>query len=116
MNFLSSNIKFLRKQNNMNQNEFGKIVNKSRVLVSQWESDSREITTEDVIKISDYFQIPMDTLIGKDLRLYNATKNTEFETLFDNNKDILTDEDIEYIKFIIERRKKEYEENKKENK
>ena len=31
----------------------------------------------------------------------------EFELLFDKNKDVLTEDDKEYIKFIIEKRKKE---------
>ena len=43
MNFLSTNIKFLRQKNGLTQEDISKIVGKSRVLVSQWESDEREI-------------------------------------------------------------------------
>lgn len=106
MNFLSTNIKFLRQKNNLTQEDISKIVGKSRVLVSQWESDEREITTEDIIKLSDYFNIPMDALVGKDLRFENNSFD-ELEVLFSKNKDILTEEDKEYIKFIIEKRKRE---------
>ena len=56
MNYLSSNIKYLRLSKNLTQEQLSKIVDKSRVLISQWESDSREITTEDIIKLSDYFK------------------------------------------------------------
>lgn len=106
MNFLSTNIKFLRQENNLTQEDIGKIVGKSRVLVSQWESDEREITTEDIIKLSNHFNIPMDTLVGKDLRKEDDSFD-ELDVLFSKNKDILTDEDKEYMKFIIEKRKRE---------
>lgn len=106
MNYLSSNIKFLRQKNNLTQEDISKIVNKSRVLVSQWESDAREITTEDIIKLSNYFNIPMDSLVGKDLRIKDNDFD-ELELLFNKNKDILTEDDKETMKFIIEKRRRE---------
>jgi len=108
MNFLSSNLKFLRNKNNLNQEDIAKIVGKARSLVSAWESDDRDITTEDIIKLSDYFGITMDTFVGKDLRI--KTENNgfdELELLFDKHKDILTESDKAVIKTIIEQRKKE---------
>ncbi len=106
MNFLSTNIKFLRQKNGLTQEDISKIVGKSRVLVSQWESDEREITTEDIIKLSDYFNVPMDLLVGKNLRIKDNTFD-ETEILFDKYKGILTDDDKETIKFLIEKRKRE---------
>lgn len=106
MNFLSTNIKFLRQKNNLTQDDIAKIVGKSRVLVSQWESDDREITTEDIIKLSAYFNLPMDILVGKDLRIKNHDFD-ELELLFSKHKDILTEDDKETMKFIIEKRKRE---------
>lgn len=107
MNYLSTNIKFLRQKNGLTQEELSKIVNKSRVLISQWESDDRDITTEDIIKLSDYFDIPMDILVGKDLRIKDEDTYDETNVLFDKYKDVLTDDDKETIKFIIEKRKRE---------
>lgn len=107
MNFLSTNIKFLRQKKGLTQEEISKIVNKSRVLVSQWESDERDITTEDIIKLSDYFNIPMDDLVGKDLRKKENHTFDELEILFDKHKDILTEDDKETMKFLIEKRMRE---------
>lgn len=107
MNYLSTNIKFLRQKNGLTQEELSKIVNKSRVLISQWESDDRDITTEDIIKLSDYFDIPMDILVGKDLRIKDEDTYDETNVLFDKYKDVLTDDDKETIRFIIEKRKRE---------
>ena len=106
MNYISSNIKFLRLEKGLTQDDIAKIVDKSRVLISQWESDSREITTEDIIKLSDYFNVPMDVLVGKDLRI-NRKSFDETDVLFDKYKDVLTESDKEIIKTIIEQRKKE---------
>ena len=109
MNYLSTNIKYLRLSNKLTQDDISKIVGKSRVLISQWESDEREITTEDVIKLSNYFNIPMDKLVGVDLRLLNESEKIENknEILFSKNKDILTESDWNIINAIVEQRKRE---------
>lgn len=108
MNFLSRNIKHLRLINNLTQEDVAKIVNKARSLVSAWESDDRDITTEDIIKLSDYFDVSMDSLIGKDLSLKNNDTD-ELDILYNKYKHLLNEDDKETIKFIIEKRKKEKE-------
>ena len=108
MNYLSKNIKFLRQVNHLTQEQLAKIVGKTRTLICAWESDDRNITTEDIIKISDHFNIPMDKLVGTDLANTDSNETfDELEVLFNKNKDILTDDDKEMIKFMIEKRKKE---------
>ena len=59
-----------------------------------------------VAKISKYLNI-YDDFITKDLT--NETENNfdELELLFDKNKNILTEDDKQYIKFIIEKRRKD---------
>jgi len=112
LNFLSSNLKFLRSKNNLNQEDIAKVVGKARSLVSQWESDDREITTEDIIKLSDYFGVSMDSFVGKDLRNIQNNTFSELELLFDKYKNILTENDEEHIKFIIEQRIKDIDKEK----
>lgn len=107
MDFLSKNIKFLRQKNRMTQEELANVVGKARSLISAWESDDREISTQDIIKLSDYFDVPMDSLVGKNLKIEDSSSFDELELLFSKNKNLLTDEDKEYIKFIIEKRKRE---------
>ena len=113
MNYLSTNIKFLRQSNNLKQEDIANIVCKARSLVSAWESDSREITTEDIIKLSDYFNIPMDKLVGTDLRIKeNDLIKNRTEILFDKTKDILSDDDRATIEFIMQKTIDNYEKNK----
>ena len=108
MNNLSKNIKFLRQQNKLTQEDIANVVGKARSLISAWESDDRDITTEDIIKLSNYFNVSMDDLVGKDLQMNEQNHHfDELEVLFNKNKDILTDDDKETIKFLIEKRKRE---------
>ena len=107
MNFLSTNIKYLRQTNNLTQEDLANIVGKARSLVSQWESDDREITTEDIIKLSNHFCIPMDTLVGKDLRINENNSYDETDVLFDKYKDVLSESDKNIIKAVIEERKRQ---------
>lgn len=64
---LSQNIKYLRKQRNMSQEKLSRIVNKDRSLIGHWESGSREVTLDDLIKISEFFDVSIDQLLGTDL-------------------------------------------------
>lgn len=109
MNYLSTNLKHLRIKNNLKQEDIAKIVGKARSLVSAWESDDRGMTTEDIIKLSDYFNIPMDELVGKDLRFIADEEKSlaQHELLFSKNKEYLTESDWNIINAIIEQRKKE---------
>lgn len=105
MNFLSKNIKFLRLKNNLTQEEVAKIVNKTRSLVSAWESDDRDITTEDIIKLSDYFDVSMDFLISKDLS-FDDENLDELDVLYTKYKHLLNEDDKETIKFLLLKRAK----------
>ena len=107
MNYLSTNIKFLRQQNNMSQSDLANVIGKTRTLITAWEADEREITISDIIKLSTYFNISMDSLVNKDLRLIENNNVDYLELLLKNNKNILKDSDIAIIKTVIEERIKE---------
>ncbi len=112
-NFLSSNVEYLRKKNNMSQAQLGKLVNKDYSTIGKWEKGINQPSIEDSFKLAIIFNVDWSSLIRENLRNSKANSNDTF-TLYDNNKDILTKDDEDYIKFIIEKRKKESEEEKKE--
>lgn len=102
MNCISKNIKFLRQHHNLTQEDLANIVGKARSLISAWESDDREITTEDIIKLSNYFNVSMDSLVGDDLSKENNVDNDDkYNNLFLKYKQ-LKEEDKELIKNLIE--------------
>lgn len=104
--YLASNIKFLRLEKGKTQQDLADVCGKNNTAVSNWEKGIREPDAVDLGKISNYFNISVDDLMLKDLRVENKTFD-EFDILFSKYKDILTDEDKEYMKFIIEKRKRE---------
>jgi len=108
-NYFANNLKHLRIQTGMTQGELAKKMDKDYSTIGKWELGQRNPIMADIIKIADIFNVPVQSLVEKDLRFVNDDKD-EFDILFDKNKDILTDDDKEYIKFIIEKRKREIDE------
>lgn len=56
----------LRKQANLSQNDLGKIIGVAQNTLSQWENGLREPDFHSVIKISEYFNVSTDYLLGKE--------------------------------------------------
>lgn len=97
------------------------------ILYNKWKKDNNNITIEKIY--SSLFDSNKEEFSIEDLKnILNGNSNFQFEdiqipdknetlnihkpfdeleVLFDKHKDILTDDDKEYIKFIIEKRKKE---------
>lgn len=105
--FFNTNLKFIRQSRNLSQQDLADRLNIDRSTISRWENDEMDITISNAIKISDFFNIPIEEFTGKDLTQSTNRTFDELEILFNKNKDLLTDEDKEYIKFIIEKRKRE---------
>lgn len=106
-NFFSSNLKFLRENKGLSKSELAKKINVHQSTISRWENEEMGATVDNAYDVANVFNISVADLTGKDLRKNNNICFDELEILFDKNKDILTDDDKEYIKFIIEKRKKE---------
>ena len=112
-NYFAKNIKYLRKKKNIDQQIMADDLGIAQSTLSCWENGLRTPDLDMIAKISKYLNIS-DDFILKDLTKENSTFN-ELELLFDKNKDILTDDDKEYIKFIIEKRKKEIDKELENN-
>ena len=104
----NKNLKFIRQQKGISQQELADKLNLDRSTISRWENDEMDITVGNAIQIADYFNIPLEEFTAKDLSNQESNQTfDELELLFSKHKDILTDDDKEYMKFIIEKRKKE---------
>lgn len=105
--FFNKNLKYIRQQKNISQQELADKLNLDRSTISRWENDEMDVTVGNALLVANYFNIPIEDFTSRDLSTGNRNDFDELELLFDKNKDILTDEDKEYIKFIIEKRKKD---------
>lgn len=105
--YLNENIKYLRVLKKMSQQGLADKIGIDRSTISRIENNEIETTVDNAIKIAEVLDVPLHDLLGRDLRIENTNKFDELELLFNKNKDILTDDDKETIKFIVEKRKRE---------
>lgn len=76
-NNFSSNLKHLRIQNNMTQEDLGKKLDKDYSTIGKWENGTRSPIMEDVIKIAEYFNISLQELIGGKIGINDAQPKSE---------------------------------------
>ena len=106
MSFFSKNLEFLRTQKGLTKNELANKLKVNQSTISRWENGDMGVTVDNAYDVADFFNVSISDLTGKDMSLENKPFD-ELEILFDKNKDILTDDDKETIKFLIEKRKRE---------
>jgi len=58
-------LKALRKEKNLNQSQLAEAVNVTQRKISYWETGQLEPDLESLWKLSEYFNVSVDYLIGK---------------------------------------------------
>lgn len=71
MNEFKEVLKGLRIQNNLTQKEIANIINVSERTYSRYETGDREPRIETLIKIAEYYKIPIDILVGRYVKKEN---------------------------------------------
>ena len=89
-------------------------------LISCYLSGKYKPGEDNLSKLAEVLNVSEIWLQGYDVDLNGNTLSInkpfdELEILFSKNKDLLTDEDKEYIRFIIEKRKREIDKELGEN-
>lgn len=103
-NMFQKNLKYLLNTRQLSVETILKITgHKSKSIVSMWKSGERYIMTEDAIKLANFLNITIDDLINQDL---SQIKKDNIVDLYNINKHLLTEEDKDMIKYIIEKRTK----------
>lgn len=85
---LNENIRMLRMSIGLSQVELAAKLNVSKQCVSNWENDNIQPSIEMLVKLSDFFKVSTDYLLGR-----NNKKTIDVEGL--------TDEQIAHIKYIV---------------
>ena len=106
MSNFSKNLKFLREQKKLSQNKLAELSNVNQTTIARWENEEISPSLDNIYDVANALDISIADLAGKDLTA-EPQQFDELEVLFNKNKDILTDDDKEMIKFMIEKRKKE---------
>lgn len=67
MIFLGNNIRFLRKQSSKTQSEVAAVLKKGQTTIGNWENGISEPNLEELVVLSNYFDISLDELVRTDL-------------------------------------------------
>lgn len=86
--FLNENIRVLRESFGLSQVDLAKKMNVSKQCISNWENDNVQPSIEMLEKLSDFFRVTTDYLLGR----------TAEETITTEN---LTAEQIAHIRLIV---------------
>ena len=65
MSTFSENLIKLRKENKVSQQKLAEFVGVSQQCVSEWEKDNIEPTLSNLWKTADFFDMPIDYLVGR---------------------------------------------------
>lgn len=106
-NYFAKNLKYLREQKGVNQEELAKALGVEIAAVSHWENKRREPNMDMVTKIAKYFAVS-DDIIFKDLS-NESEEEQKYNSLFNKYKQ-LKEEDKELIKNLIEIQHKKIDE------
>ncbi len=82
-NYITSNLKYIRKKLKLSQNKFGKLLNVNQTTIARWEDENRKPSIDKSIEISAILNISLDELTGID---FNKT-NYEIKTIMVKEKD-----------------------------
>lgn len=72
-NYFSQNLKFLREKRNLSQNKLADMIGVNQTTIARWEDDNRTPNLDNAIDVAKILDIPIPDLIGKDLRLNDAS-------------------------------------------
>lgn len=73
LKIFGSRLKELRIDAGLKQSELAPVFNVSKTTICQWETSKQEPSLEDIVKISEYFNVSTDYLLG--VENYATTKN-----------------------------------------
>lgn len=102
------NLKYLRTIKRISQGQLADKLKINKSTISRWESNEIDPTVSNVIQVANLLGVPVADLVGIDMRFDNVYVD-ELEELFLQYKHLLTDDDRDTIRFIIEKRVKENE-------
>ena len=100
----AKNLKCYMQYYKKDRNKICEDLNVPASTLIDWLNAKKYPRIDKIEMIANYFNIKKSDLIENK---YKKQEFDELELLFDKHKNILTEDDKEYIKFIIEKRKKE---------
>lgn len=100
-------LKELRVEKGLLQSDIAKIINKSERTVGFYETGERDMNTETLAKLADFFDVTIDYLLGKSDIKKPDKDAEEFQFAYHSEMNGLTPEEIaDALRFYKEMKKK----------
>lgn len=99
MDKVASNIKFLREQNNMTQNDLAAKLSTSRSVISKWENNNVMPDLSALISLSNIFHITLDHLVMNHTLRGDLLKDVK--QLYSSKNKSIDVEVVEIIEYLI---------------
>lgn len=97
---IADKLKELRKNKKITQEKLAEELDISRSKVSSWETNKRDMTITDAVKLANYYEISLDNLL--DLKLLREKEYIEISYKFFKNKNIKLKEKSKIIALMEE--------------
>jgi len=88
MHFLGKNLRHLRKQTSKTQSEIASLIQKGQTTIGNWENGISEPNLNELLIISNYFDIPLDKLLKTDLSEEHVAFRTGMDRPYDHSDSI----------------------------
>lgn len=102
---IGNKIHDLRIQKHLTQTELSKILHVSQQTITKWENGKAEPSSSALAKISDYFNVSADYLLGKAEKNKSTVTDADLEDMLDNARSFdgkpMSDHDREIIKTYL---------------
>lgn len=104
MHFLGKNLRWLRKQSSKTQSEIAALIKKGQTTVGNWENGISEPNLEELLIISNYFDIPLDTLLKVDLSEVNVyqRQGSAGSTVYDHSNTEASTAKEDKLNYVLE--------------
>lgn len=100
MHYLGKNIRYLRKQLSKTQSEIASLIQKGQTTIGNWENGISEPNLEELLILSNFFDIPLDKLIKVDLADTDVTRRNAVGRNYDHTSDpspMVSDDQLTYV-------------------
>lgn len=104
----AKNLNYYMRINNVDRNKLCNDLDFNYTTVREWTNGTAYPRIDKIEMLANYFNIQKSDLIENKHKDDTRIDFDELEILFDKNKKILTEDDKEIIRLIIEKRRKEF--------
>ena len=100
-------LRFLRNERGESLEKIANFLNVTIQTISNYETEKRDMTPETILKLSEYFNVSTDYLLGKsDIRNPEEIKRVQFANAGGLNTDGLDEEDLKELQKQVDYIKK----------